>query len=82
MPKEKSKQRSLTIYLKELKKGDMVAVVANPSLPVYFPKRIIGQTGTVIGKQGKEYIIEIKQKRKKKFIVHAAHLKKIKAKEF
>lgn len=82
MKKRKHKQKSgmsLGLYFKKFKIGDRVAINPHLSVPFFLQKRIIGLTGTVVGKQGREYIIEVKERGKsKKFMTGAAHLKKIK----
>lgn len=83
MKKRKHKQKSgmtLSLYFKKLKIGDRVAVNPALSVPFFLPKRIIGLTGIIVGERGRDYIIEVKEMGKvKKFIIGAAHLKKIKA---
>jgi len=69
----------LSKYFQNLKIGDKVTIVRNLSVSASFPKRIQGLTGTILGKQGRAYIVEIKQgKKAKKFIIEPLHLKKIK----
>lgn len=69
----------LSRYFQRFIPGDKVAVVRNLSQPVSFPKRIQGLIGTVKEKQGKAYVVEIKQGNQvKKFIITPLHLKKIK----
>ncbi|MFH1249449.1 MAG: 50S ribosomal protein L21e [archaeon] len=70
---------SLSSYFKELKQGDKVAIVEDYTLPAYFPKRIQGLCGTVVGKRGKCYVVRLNQGNKEKeFTTEAAHLKKLK----
>lgn len=65
-------------YFQELKKGDFVAVVAERAVQSDFPSRLQGRTGVVEGKQGKSYIMKIKdQNKEKQFIIEPIHLKKI-----
>tara|TARA_Y100000034_G_C6530019_1_gene228342 strand:- start:204 stop:482 length:279 start_codon:yes stop_codon:yes gene_type:complete len=69
----------LSEYFKKLGVGDRVALVEERSVGATFPARMTGRTGTVQGMRGKEYIVEARdQKKKKTFIVHPIHLKKIK----
>jgi ribosomal protein L21E len=82
MPKEKNKQKGIRVsaYFENLKEGDRVAIIRNLSLPAYFPKRLTGITGVIIGKQGESYIVKTKHGSKvKKIIVPSLHLKKIEA---
>lgn len=66
-------------YFQELKKGDTIAVVREPSVSSNFPERLQGRTGTVEGKRGKVYIVAIKdQNQEKKFLIEPIHLKKLK----
>ena len=66
-------------YFKELKIGDKVAIKQEKSVASFFPERIQGKTGTVIGKRGKGYIVAVKEiLKEKKFIIPAIHLKRIK----
>jgi large subunit ribosomal protein L21e len=63
----------------EFNEGEHVAIVKEPSVRAIFPSRLQGFTGTIIGKRGKSYIVEIKTgDKRKKFIVESVHLKKIK----
>ncbi|MFH0831756.1 MAG: hypothetical protein V1886_02725 [archaeon] len=72
--------RGLTTHFKGLKIGETVALVYHPTFPVFLPKRIEGQTGVIIGKRGKSYIVKVKQgSQYRQFIVESAHLKKIKS---
>jgi large subunit ribosomal protein L21e len=69
----------LSQYFQELKEGDKVALVRNLSFKAAFPKRMHGKTGTIMGKQGKCYIVRLLNgKTYKNFTVHAIHLKKFK----
>ncbi|MEK6906497.1 MAG: 50S ribosomal protein L21e [Nanoarchaeota archaeon] len=68
----------LSRYFQELKKGDFVGVMIEPSLVSNIPKRLQGRTGLVDGKKGRAYIIKIKDMEKEKeFIINPIHLKKI-----
>jgi len=72
----------LSRYFQEMKKGDFVAVVREPSVQSSFPVRIQGRTGKVEGRRGKAYMINIRdQNKEKKFLIEPIHLKKIKIKE-
>ena len=70
---------SFSRYFQKLKEGESVAVVAEPSLKINFPKRIQGRTGKVQEKRGRSYFVKIKdQNKEKKFLIAPIHLKKIK----
>lgn len=69
----------LSRYFQELKDGDSVAIVKEPSIQAKFPERIQGKTGIIEGKRGMFYIIKIKdQAKEKKFLIAPVHLKRIK----
>lgn len=71
---------ALSRYFKKLKEGDFVSVIKERSVDSKFPKRLQGRTGIVEGKRGKTYIVKINDQRKeKKFLIGAIHLKKIEA---
>jgi len=65
--------------IKPIKVGDIVAIKVNSSFHKGMPfRRTHGITGKVIGIQGKVPVIEIYDgDKKKKIIVHRAHLKQI-----
>ena len=66
-------------YFQELKKGDFVAISREPAVQSSFPERLQGITGVVEARQGKVYIIKIKDGRKEKeLLIEPIHLKKIK----
>jgi len=66
-------------YFQELKEGDVVSVIREPSVNFSFPKRLQGRTGVIEGKRGRAYIIKIRdQTMNKLFIIPPIHLKKIK----
>ncbi len=68
---------SITRYLQKFKVGDRVCLKAEPAIQhgMYFP-RFHGKHGVIKGKQGKCYLVGIKDKRKEKeLIVHPVHLK-------
>lgn len=72
----------LSRYFQEMKKGDFVAIVREPSVQSSFPVRIQGRTGKVEGRRGKAYIINLRdQNKEKKFLIEPIHFKKIKIKE-
>jgi len=70
---------SFSSYFRKFSNGDIVAVVKERSINSNFPERLQGRTGTVIGKRGRVYNIEIKDQTKmKQFLIEPVHLKKIK----
>lgn len=69
----------LSDYFQSFKNDDSVAVKREVSVASYFPKRLQGRTGTVIGKRGKSYVIKLKdQSMEKEFLIEPVHLIKIK----
>ena len=69
----------LSKYFQELKKGDAVAIINEKSIKSSFPVRLQGRTGIIKAKQGKFYVVKIKdQNKEKSFIIEPIHLKKIK----
>ena len=69
---------SVTKYLQEFNIGDRVYLKAEPSIHKgMYNLRYHGKAAVVKGKQGKCYIVELKDNTKiKNFIVRAIHLKK------
>lgn len=70
---------SITKYLQEFKQGETVCLKAEPAVQkgMYFP-RFHGKHGVIKSKQGKCYLVGIKDKAKEKeLIVHPVHLTKI-----
>ena len=66
-------------YFQILNKGDNVSVIREPAVQPSFPKQIQGRTGYIEKKQGKAYIVKIKDGNKlKSYIIEPIHLKKIK----
>ncbi len=76
--KERGKIR-FSEYFKELKTGDKVALKREQSvMEVGFHERMQGRTGVVVGKQGRSYIVKVKDINKEKtLILPAIHLKRI-----
>ncbi len=76
-PREKG-MPNISKILKEFDKGDKVHIEPDPSITSGLPHRkFFGKTGEVKGKQGKCYIVEVKDMEStKKTIVHPVHLKK------
>ena len=69
---------SFSRYFQEFKEGDKVAVVREPAVKGSFPSRIQGRTGTIKGKRGKAYFVNIKERKmEKNFLIEPIHLKKI-----
>ncbi len=69
----------LSRYFKQFKEGDAVAVKKEKSIKSSFPTRLQGRTGKIEKKQGKAYLVKIKDSNKeKKFLIEPIHLKKIK----
>ncbi len=73
------KRRRVTVnqFLKEFRKGDKVAIKIESAAMKSMPfRRFQGLTGSVIGKRGRSYIIEIKDGKKlKRIIAPPEHLK-------
>ncbi len=68
----------LSTLFSELKIGDKVALVRDLSFSPSFPKSWQGKTGKVIKKQGKAYVIQLKEGNKlKKINVKRINLKKL-----
>lgn len=69
----------ITKSLQEFKVGEKVGVFIDPSIHKGMPhRRFQGLTGTIIGTQGKAYLLEVKEGNKvKTLIVNAEHLKKL-----
>lgn len=69
----------LSRYFQNLKEGDSVAVIKEPSIKSSFPDRLQGRTGKIISARGKAYVVKIMENTKeKKFIIEPIHLKRIK----
>ena len=69
---------SLSSYFKKIGIGEDVAIVVEKSFRAAFPKRIQGKSGKIIGDRGKFKIVELNDGNKKKqFIIHPVHLKKL-----
>lgn len=70
----------LSRFFQRFKEGESVAVVKERSINSAFPERLQGRTGVIERKQGKSYIVKIKdQKKEKSFLIEPIHLKKIKS---
>lgn len=70
---------SFSNYFKKLDDGETVAIVRDFGLKASFPKRMQGKSGKIIGSRGNFKLVEVKDGDKKKtFIIHPIHLKKLK----
>ena len=69
---------NVTKVLQTFEEGEKASIVIDPSVHRGQPhRRFYGLTGTIIGKQGKSYLIEVKSGNKKKtLIVRPEHLRK------
>jgi ribosomal protein L21E len=75
--REKGKVR-LSRMFQKLEPGSKVAVVPELSEKLNFPKRLQGKSGVVEGKQGKVYVVKIKDiGREKRYLIKPIHLKKL-----
>lgn len=65
-------------YLQTFKEGDKVYLVAEPSVQDgLYHLRFHARAGTIVGKQGSNYYINIMDgNKKKKILVHPVHLKR------
>jgi len=69
----------LSRYFQEFEKGERVAVIRELAINPKFPKQLQGRSGIVESKRGTSYIVKIKDLNKEKsYIIHPAHLKKLK----
>ena len=69
---------SFTNYFQELKEGERVILLAEPSIQkgMYFP-RFHGKTGTILRKKGLCYEVNVRDGSKQKtLIIHPVHLRK------
>ena len=70
---------SLSGYFKKLKIGDKVAVVKQQNIPSYYPQRIIGMSGKVVGVRGSSAIVNIIDGNlPKQYIIKPCHLRTLK----
>ncbi|RLF46772.1 MAG: 50S ribosomal protein L21e [Thermoplasmata archaeon] len=69
----------ITRAMQNFENGEKVAIVIDPSIHHGMPHpRYHGLTGEVVGKQGRAYIIKIRDKRKIKHIIaFPEHLRKV-----
>ena len=69
----------LSAYFKKFKEGEKVAIVKEQSVRAGFGNRIIGKSGKITGTSGRYLEVKIADgKKKKTFIIHPVHLKKLK----
>lgn len=75
--KWKGERTTITKVLAKFKTGEKVHILFDPAFPGGPPyRRFIGKTGTIVGKQGTCYLINIRDQRaQKQVLVHPAHLK-------
>lgn len=76
-PREKGQIPSLSLLLVDYRPGDRVHIVLNPSAHKGMPhRRYHGKTGTVIGRRGRAYEVEVFLGEKRKVIlVRPEHLR-------
>jgi len=69
---------SITKYLQEFKVNEKVTLLADPAVQKgIYARRFHGKRGIITGKQGKCYIVEVKdQHLSKSLIIHPVHLRK------
>ena len=79
-PAKLKRKISIRSILQRFKAGDKVQLLADASMQGgMFPLRFYGKMGVVKSKQGRAYLVDMNDRTKKKtFIVHPIHLKKIK----
>ena len=62
-------------YLQEFNEGDRVSIVINPSFQAIPHPRFRGNSGRVVGRQGRAYYVQINDKGKeKRILVTPEHL--------
>ncbi len=76
---KKKTKSTVNQFIRKFEQGDKVALKTNSSSQKGMPfRRFYGLTGTVIGKRGRAYIIQITDHGKpKKVISNPEHLKKV-----
>ncbi|MFA5173849.1 MAG: 50S ribosomal protein L21e [Candidatus Pacearchaeota archaeon] len=68
----------LSRYFQKFKEGDKITILRELALQPKFPSKLQGRCGTITGARGKSYLIKINDlSREKTYIIHPAHLKKI-----
>lgn len=76
-PRERGQVPSLGLLLVDYRPGDRVHIVANPSIHRGAPhRRYYGKTGTVLGKRGRAYEVEVFLGEKRKILlIRPEHLR-------
>ncbi len=60
----------LSLVMHEYKVGDKVHIVPNPAVHDALPhRRFVGKTGTVIGRRGRAYLVEVLLGEKRKVLI-------------
>ncbi|MCE4601313.1 MAG: 50S ribosomal protein L21e [Desulfurococcales archaeon] len=79
--REKGAVPKLSVLLHPYKVGDKVAIKIDPSFHYAMPhRRFHGLTGTIVGRRGRAYEVEVYLGRKKKLlIVTPEHIRPLKA---
>ncbi|MEB3817107.1 MAG: 50S ribosomal protein L21e [Desulfurococcales archaeon] len=68
--REKGAVPKLSVILREYKVGDKVAIKIDPSFHYAMPhRRFHGLTGTIIGKRGRAYLVEVYLGDKRKIVI-------------
>ncbi len=69
---------ALSRYFQTFSNGDRVALVKERGTVAYFPFRMQGRTGVIVGKRGESYLVDVKDlNMPKQIIVHPINLKKV-----
>lgn len=76
---KKRKKTGITKFLQKFKIGEKAMIVQEPSSHKGMPfPRFKGKVGKIIGSRGSSYILELKNGKKKKFIIsRPEHLRKV-----
>ncbi len=79
LSKRKRKRVAVTMFLQKFKVGEKAMIVQEPSSQRGMPfPRFKGKVAKVVASRGKSYILELKDGKKKKFIIsRPEHLKKM-----
>ncbi len=68
--RERGAVPGLSLVMREYKVGDRVHIVPNPAVHEALPhRRFAGKTGTVVGKRGRAYLIEVFVGDKRKILI-------------
>lgn len=75
--REKGAVPPLSVVMHEYEVGDKVYIKPNPAIHDTLPhRRFIGKVGSVIGKRGRAYIVEVfLGNKRKELIIYPEHLK-------